>query len=168
MEEELWKLKSWVNWLNDGDQNTCFFHITTLNHRRRNNIIALEDRSWEHNVEHILTKIYAYFNNLFQTSTTHSRYSWTQILNNYSWPLTTWWNTHQEEIWIVVESFQPLKAPRPDGLHPLFFQKYWEVLGQSIQLWALFGSNRKNWPNRFFVKFQFWLINLFGRLGFNF
>lgn len=36
----------------------------------------------------------------------------------------------ESEILNALKSFKPMKAPGPDGLHPLFFQKYWDIVGQ--------------------------------------
>ena len=33
LEEELWSMKARMNWLIQGERNTTFFHISTLNHR---------------------------------------------------------------------------------------------------------------------------------------
>lgn len=35
------------------------------------------------------------------------------------------------EIIIAVKSFKPTKSPGPDGLHPLFFQRYWDIVGNN-------------------------------------
>lgn len=35
MEEDYWKLKSHINWLSEGEFNTHFFHITTLNKKKK-------------------------------------------------------------------------------------------------------------------------------------
>lgn len=35
-EEELWALKSRVNWMIQGDRNTAFYHVSTLVRRKRN------------------------------------------------------------------------------------------------------------------------------------
>ena len=32
----------------------------------------------------------------------------------------------------VVNQMEPLKGPGPDGLPPLFFQKYWRVVGDDV------------------------------------
>lgn len=42
-EEEIWALKSRVNWLVQGDRNTNFCHISTLVRRKRNQISAIKD-----------------------------------------------------------------------------------------------------------------------------
>lgn len=38
----------------------------------------------------------------------------------------------KEEIKEAIFSFKPLKAPGPNGLHPFFYQKYWEAVGPSV------------------------------------
>ena len=35
-EEQLWALKSRVNWMIQGDRNTNFYHVSTLVRRKRN------------------------------------------------------------------------------------------------------------------------------------
>ena len=42
-EEEIWALKSRVNWLVQGDRNTVFYHVSTLVRRKRNQILAIKD-----------------------------------------------------------------------------------------------------------------------------
>ena len=37
-----------------------------------------------------------------------------------------------EEVTIALKQMGPLKAPGPDGLAPLFYQKYWHLLGEDI------------------------------------
>ena len=54
-EELKWKQKSRELCLKEGDQNSKFFHLSTLVRRRRNQIadIKLEDGSWIHSRDHI-------------------------------------------------------------------------------------------------------------------
>ncbi|KAK4736797.1 hypothetical protein R3W88_000494 [Solanum pinnatisectum] len=70
VEEKFWRLKSRVNWLNEGDANTRFFHTTNLNRRRKNRIIALitDEREWLFNQNDIKNTTFNYFKNLFHTS----------------------------------------------------------------------------------------------------
>ena len=42
-EEEIWALKSRVNWLVQGGRNTNFYHVSTLVRRKRNQILAIKD-----------------------------------------------------------------------------------------------------------------------------
>lgn len=36
-----------------------------------------------------------------------------------------------EEVWNAVRAMGPLKAPGPEGLKAIFFQKQWKVVGKS-------------------------------------
>lgn len=38
-----------------------------------------------------------------------------------------------EEIWSALKSMKHYKAPRSDGLHAGFFQKFWLVVGESVK-----------------------------------
>lgn len=42
-EEELWALKSRVNWMIQGDRNTAFYHVSTSVRRKRDKILAVID-----------------------------------------------------------------------------------------------------------------------------
>ena len=42
-EEEIWALKSRVNWMVQGDRNTNFYHVSTLVRRKRNQIMVIKD-----------------------------------------------------------------------------------------------------------------------------
>lgn len=42
-EEELWALKSRVNWMIQGDRNIAFYRVSTLVRRERNQIMEIKD-----------------------------------------------------------------------------------------------------------------------------
>lgn len=67
LEHDLWQLKSRVNWLNNGDANTKFFHISVLNRRRKNRILALRDQggNWIEGRDNLEFHIINFFKNLF-------------------------------------------------------------------------------------------------------
>ncbi|TQE04408.1 hypothetical protein C1H46_010027 [Malus baccata] len=46
-EESVWKQKSRVQWLQEGDANTKFFHQSTLQRRRRNKVVTLKSDNEE-------------------------------------------------------------------------------------------------------------------------
>jgi hypothetical protein len=43
-EETLWRQKSRIRWLNEGERNTKFFHRTTISRRTHNKILKIQDR----------------------------------------------------------------------------------------------------------------------------
>ena len=69
-EEELWALKSRVNWLVQGDCNTAFFHVSTLVRRKRNQIMAIKNSvgDWIHEESDIKEFIRSGFNGIYSTS----------------------------------------------------------------------------------------------------
>lgn len=46
-EEELWAIKSWLNWAAFGDCNTSFFHVSMVVRRHRNKIRCFKDAMGE-------------------------------------------------------------------------------------------------------------------------
>lgn len=137
MEEDYWKLKLQINWLNHGDANTKFFQTSVLIRRRKNHIVSLflDDNSEVHNQKGIIDHTKSYFQTLFTTSHHKSHVlsiplSKTRLSDIDSEDLKR--KPTDVEIRNVVFSFQPLKALGSDGLHPYFFQKYWDIVGPSI------------------------------------
>lgn len=98
--------------------------------------MALQDAhgEWIYDLEGIKNLTYNYFNNLFctsQDSSVHNKI--TQITNQHSLDLLELGNIPSiNEIQKTVFSFQPYKAPGPDGVHPFFYQNYWNIVGESI------------------------------------
>lgn len=37
-----------------------------------------------------------------------------------------------EEVWQALQQMHPTKAPGPDGMSPIFYQKYWDVVGYDV------------------------------------
>ncbi|KAH0705372.1 hypothetical protein KY290_010066 [Solanum tuberosum] len=136
VEEEFWKLKSRVNWLNEGDANTRFFHTTTLNRRRRNKILGLQTTEGEliYNQGQIEIITQDFFKELFSSNKLFSKLTNPELEASDNHVDLTYLDVipTKEEVKKTVDSFQPFKAPGPDGLHPFFYQKYWEVVGNSV------------------------------------
>lgn len=135
-EQEFWRLKSKISWLAEGDCNTRFFHTSTLNRRRRNIINSLRDDSgnWNYSEEDIKNSIFQYYNNLY--SIQHHAAPLGFQLNPFSrGSICKEEHSRLEAIPEITEiksaifSFKPDKAPGPDGIHPLLFQRYWDIIG---------------------------------------
>lgn len=140
MDEELyWKQKSRENWLREGNQNTKFFHATTKQRRARNMIIKLRraNGTWaetEDGLEQVATR---YFQTLF-TSSNPSDFD--DSLQYITEKVTTAMNEAlikiptDEEIQKAVFDINPDKAPGPDGMTSLLFQKYWGITADVVKL----------------------------------
>lgn len=123
-EEDYWKLKSQLQWLNDRDANTHFFHLSTIKRRWGNRILGLQDtvRNWTIDPTNIHDLVVTHFQTLYTTqmqsrtqlqSTTYDTALTQEDGTTLTAPITT------AKIYNAVHSFKPLKAPGPDGLHPL-------------------------------------------------
>ena len=69
-EQELWALKSRLNWMVLGDRNTSFFHVSTIVQRRRNRISCLKNSvgEWVQEETQIMSFIREAFVKLYTTS----------------------------------------------------------------------------------------------------
>ncbi|XP_026417071.1 uncharacterized protein LOC113312538 [Papaver somniferum] len=105
MEELYWKDKSREVWLLEGDKNSPYFHRVTLFRRKR--------------------KVISWIKNAAGTILTykHSIENDNSILNS---PLS------EEEIKNVVIQMGGKKAPGPNGFTGLFYQKYWDIVGEVV------------------------------------
>ncbi|KAG5531068.1 hypothetical protein RHGRI_025879 [Rhododendron griersonianum] len=138
MEEDFWALKSRVNWLCDGDRNTRFFHLTTLNHRHNNKIRSLKDPNgvWLYDADLIQQTLTSHFISLFTTDMICSKpvsdppFLFPRIEMECHQSLCS--VPAVDEIKKVLWSFKPWKSPGPDGLHPGFFQKTWDIVAPSV------------------------------------
>lgn len=148
LEEDFWKLKSRINWLNDRDANTKYFHLTTIQRRRRNRISALKDTcsNWFFNPTDIHNFIFRYYQNLFTFEQTHSQY----LHNDTNSHLLSTGDCYSlgtplknSEITQALYSFKPLKALGHDGLHPYFYQKYWGQIDTPVNTFChqVFSNN---------------------------
>ena len=137
LEEDFWALKSRTEWNMLGDQNTNFFHISTIRRRHHNKIWCLKDGtgSWTYSPGDIENLITSHFISLY---TIESICSLSTILfPNIDTPLLhvedpLLQNITTQEIHVAINSFKPHKASNPDGFHPIFFQCFWHTLGNSI------------------------------------
>lgn len=151
-EELLWCQKSRVELIKDGDNNTSYFHLSIITRRWRNRIVAIknEENHWLYDPQQIKSHIVQYFDHVYTDEPSPDghdlprklfplfpEYEWKKLTRQYSC----------NEIYYVVKSMGGLKAPGPDGLQALFFQKHWSLVAPSVCRMALDVLNGKGLPD---------------------
>ena len=136
-EEIYWKQRSQQEWLKHGDQNTKFFHEKTKQRRARNQIKSLKNEAGhEYNDEEdIMGLLVQHFRQLFQANESIDTQP---VLEKVTTTLSAQLSSMLDEKFCSVEieetlkKMHPTKAPRPDGMCALFFQKYWNTIGPDV------------------------------------
>lgn len=135
-EEEIeWKQRSRCKWLNDGDNNTKFFHGMASARQKTNRINYLWDGEARlekredigHHIEDFFTTLY-------------SKEEWERpLLNNLVFNSIGGDNAHwllrpfeEEEVSHAVFDFAGDKSPGPDGFPMAFFQRFWSDVKEDI------------------------------------
>lgn len=138
-EEELWSLKSRVNWMVQGDRNTSFYHVSTLIRRKRNKILNLKDSQgeWINDLTAVMEHVRNSFAKLFSIELLSSPLSSPSV--DITFPQLSYSESHNislpmtdKEIKHALWSLKAFKSPGPDGLHAGFFQRFWLVVGRSV------------------------------------
>ncbi|OMO53103.1 Endonuclease/exonuclease/phosphatase [Corchorus capsularis] len=91
-EEKYWYQRSRIKWTLFGDQNTVFFHQTTIQRRQRNKILRIKDNSgeWLEDEASIVNHFSQYYRDLF---TTDGERNWDEVLNHVLELVTSDMNT---------------------------------------------------------------------------
>ncbi|KAM1310088.1 hypothetical protein ACFX15_006490 [Malus domestica] len=136
-EESYWKQQSKATWLLDRDCNTSYFHQKASNCYRKNCIKGLLDANgvWcttSGDIEQVVVK---YFTSMF-TSSGESLCDAIldlvprRVTNDMNCELCS--DYFDVEIEEAIFQMDPHTAPGPDGLSYLFFQKFWDVVGNDV------------------------------------
>lgn len=86
-EHELWALKSRVNWMVQGDQNTAFYHVSTIVRRNRNCITAIKNSvgEWINEEEEVMGFNRNGFCNIYSSSHSFSLRDPSQDRRRQAW-----------------------------------------------------------------------------------
>ena len=138
-------------WAKFGDRNSKFFYSQASQRKRKNLICKLKDpngRVVEDN-EEIAKCLVQYYQNLLSSANQQFCDSATESIQTV---ITEEMNsklssefTHLE-VKQAINQMAPLKAPRPDGMPPLFYQHYWNLIGDDISNTVLHYLNSATFP----------------------
>ena len=136
-EESYWYQKSRSLWMKEGDNNSKYFHALTKQRRARNRITGLHDANgvWSTEDKDIQNIAVSYFGSLFSTSNPQIlkdsleeiQTTITEQINDFLTAPAT-----ELEIRAVLFMMHPEKAPDPDGMTALFFQKAWDIIKKDL------------------------------------
>lgn len=153
-EETYWWQKSRDKWLNRGDKNSKFFHDSVKASRARKYVDKLVNSAGvEVHSEAAKGEVaVAFFTELFKSS---NPAPFTQWFRDMTPRVSASMNEElikpvsPQEIKDAAFSINPTKAPGPDGMSGLFFQKFWATIGdqviKEVQLFFDKGILPKEW-----------------------
>ncbi|KAL5794878.1 hypothetical protein ACOSP7_003472 [Xanthoceras sorbifolium] len=138
-EELYWKQRSRVDWLLAGDKNSKFFHRRATARKKKNQISSLLDsRGVRRESEQGMSSVVLdYFSDLFR-STRPSSSDFSAASSFLESKVNAQMAGRLGEAFTLAEvrsavfEMGPNKAPGPDGFHALFFQKFWNVVGEDV------------------------------------
>uniref|UniRef100_A0A803NTN0 Reverse transcriptase domain-containing protein n=1 Tax=Cannabis sativa TaxID=3483 RepID=A0A803NTN0_CANSA len=138
-EEEYWHQRLRVDWLQCGDQNTKFFHAHASSRKAKNTIKSLlnDHGIMVNNKKDMTQVICSYYDNLFATDGVQQD-SLQDVLNAIPSTITSSMNQAltepftSAEVVAALQSMSPDKSPGSDGMSAMFYQQYWNIVGNSV------------------------------------
>ena len=123
--------------MTQGDRNTKYSYGKASQRHRRNSIFRLCDErgGWHESNEEMAELMTEYYTNLFTTSQPPNL---DETVGDIPKVVTVAMNNiliqdfKAEEVEQAIKQMSPSKAPGPDGMPPIFYQKYWNVLGSDV------------------------------------
>ncbi|OMO90423.1 Endonuclease/exonuclease/phosphatase [Corchorus olitorius] len=155
-EQIFWMQKSRFNWIIQGDRNTKFYHTVTAKRRVRNRISRVKgkDGNWKGDQKEIEATFYKAYEEIFTKEDEASESDIREVLQNLN--ITTLNDNHKEilnkpfeaeEVKLAAFQIGPLKSPGVDGKPGIFYQHFWEVVGEltteASLAWMLFMAVSK-------------------------
>ena len=136
-EEHYWAQRSKNDWLKEGDKNTKFFHLSTLQRRSRNRIskIRKSDGSWIIDETQVRGEINKYFRDLYfaePTSIDSEVQNAIPHLVNDQINLALLAPITEVEVKKAINQLGRIKAPGPEGFPGIFFQQIWNLISVDV------------------------------------
>jgi hypothetical protein len=136
-EERMWWQRACMGWLKGGDRNTRFFHQRASQCRRRNLIAELHDsQGVTHTGDEAIGRVFEeYFDTLFKSSNPSD---FDSVFEGIALVVTEDMNNklskpfQRQEMDYALKQIGPLKAPGPDSMSPIFYQTFWDSIGNDV------------------------------------
>eukprot|EP00253_Pinus_taeda_P033970 PITA_33970 len=149
-EETLWKQKSRIQWLKEGEQNTKFFHRSALDYRSGNKILEMKNKDGEplknhHDISSLLRE---HFNSIAQEPQLDREEAIKELLkaihksinSDQNWALCR--EITLGEVEEAVNSMPNNKAPGPNGFTINFYKPCWHIVKQEV--WDVVEDSRRS------------------------
>lgn len=151
-EARMWCQRSRVLWLSKGDSNTAFFHSKATKRFRKNLIRGIKNArgEWLTKHEEMGLELINYYEEFFSSSNPSLT---VEVLEKIPCSMTEEMNADlvsdfsELEVLGALNQMAPLKAPGPDGMPPLFYQHFWEVMKYDVTNAVLSWSNTGTLPD---------------------
>ena len=149
-ETRMWFQQSRSLWAVHGNKNSKYFHWRETQRLRRNQIDGFMDSQgrWCSDPREVASAILDFYSNLFSSpKPTNPKWYWTQFSASWLmiWTFSTWRNFQRMKCtWL--NQMAPLKAPGTDGMPPIVYQHYWDLVGKDITQLILSFLNSASLP----------------------
>ncbi|GAU33856.1 hypothetical protein TSUD_66430 [Trifolium subterraneum] len=135
-EEGYWKQRAKMHWLQEGDMNMRFFHMSATARSKKKKVTKLvaDNGTEAHSQEELCEVAKSYFDNLFKPrdgdhdpvlNLIHPR-----VTDDDNFFLTA--PITKVEIQQALFQMHPDKSPGPDEFNPAFYQRFWEHCSDDI------------------------------------
>ena len=136
-ENDMWWQRSRALWMQQGDRNTKFFHSTASQRRQKNTIVGIQDEqgNWMESDEDIERIVLEYYQSIYQSDMPSGFDAVMQAIEPKVTPEMNASLTKEfrpDEVWTALQQMHPLKSPGPDGMPPIFYQKFWNIVGPNV------------------------------------
>ena len=133
----MWQQRSKVQWMGLGDRNTKYFHSKASGRRNKNTITRLLDDMgvWRESTLGVAEVAMSYFEKLYTTSHP-SRIQ--EVINTMEPKVSVEMNQNlirqftKEEVEAALKQMHPTKSPGPNGMSAVFYQKFWDIVGNDV------------------------------------
>eukprot|EP00253_Pinus_taeda_P032540 PITA_32540 len=147
-EEVLWRQKSRIRWLKEGEKNTKFFHRTTVQRRMHNQISQVTNAQGEklETQEEIEKEFLHYFKEMSQEPNINREEAIDNITRYIPRLVFEEQNSlllkpiSLQEVELAAKSLKAGKAPGPDGFSSNFFHHFWELI--KWEVWQVVEESR--------------------------